>query len=263
MSIIRAPRPGSNFYMLDKAISEDKSLGWAARGLLIYLLGKPDHWCVSVQALVNDVAASCEASGRDRTYALIKQLIEAGYVVRQQRKGDAGKFSSYDYLVSEKPLTVSPLTDLPYTAQPLTVKPTLVSIEDKQVLNLVSTEKSIGASAPRDDAFELAWKAYPKREGANPKNKALSAWNARLKEGVTSEAMLDGVMRYEAFSKAKGSAGTSYVMQAVRFFGTERAFDNEWSVSSPTGKPSMHHSFDKIDYMAGVTGENEDGSFSF
>ena len=29
------------------------------------------------------------------------------------------------------------------------------------------------------------------------------------------------------------------------------------------GKPSMHHSFDKIDYMAGVTGENSDGSFSF
>lgn len=124
-------------------------------------------------------------------------------------------------------------------------------------------DKSIGACAPGDDHFDQAWKAYPKREGANPKNKALSAWNARLKEGVTREAMLAGVQRYEAFSKAKGNIGTGYVMQAVRFFGTERAFENDWSVSSSQGKPSAHHGFDKIDYMAGVTGENDDGSFSF
>ena len=262
MSIIRAPRPDSNFYMLDKAISEDKSLGWAARGLLIYLLGKPDHWTVSVQALVNDVSESCEASGRDRTYALIKQLIDAGYVVRQQSKGETGKFSSYDYLVSEKPLTGSPPTDLPYTAEPLPAKPTLVSIEDKQVLRLVSTDESIG-SFSQDESFEAAWKLYPKREGANPKNKAHSAWKARVREGVTTEAMTDGLARYASYCLAKGTSGTEYVMQAQRFFGKGREFENEWAVSASTGKPSAHHSFDKIDYMAGVTGENSDGSFRF
>ena len=30
--ITRAPRPKTNFYLLDKAISEEKRLGWAARG---------------------------------------------------------------------------------------------------------------------------------------------------------------------------------------------------------------------------------------
>jgi len=122
------------------------------------------------------------------------------------------------------------------------------------------TSKAIGASAPVDGAFELAWKAYPKREGANPKNKALAAWSARMKEGVTSEAMLAGVMRYEAFCKAKGNVGTGYVMQAVRFFGTERAFDNEWSVSKSAGKPNgVHHGFDQIDYNAGLV-LREDGT---
>jgi len=122
------------------------------------------------------------------------------------------------------------------------------------------TSKAIGASAPVDQAFELAWKSYPKREGANPKNKALAAWGARLKEGVTSEAMLAGVMRYEAFCKAKGNVGTGYVMQAVRFFGTERAFDNEWSVSQSAGKPNgVHHGFDQIDYNAGLV-LREDGT---
>lgn len=137
MSIIRSPRPEANFYVLDKAISEDKSLGWAARGLLIYLLGKPDHWSVSVQALVNEVAASGEVSGRDRTYALIKQLIEAGYIVRTQGKGEGGKFSSYDYYVNEQPLPAQP-----YTAQPYPDNPTLVSIDTKQGLSEVKAPGS-------------------------------------------------------------------------------------------------------------------------
>lgn len=34
--ITRAPRPTSNFYLLDKAISEDKRLGWAARNRFPY-----------------------------------------------------------------------------------------------------------------------------------------------------------------------------------------------------------------------------------
>lgn len=252
MSIIRAPRPESNFYMLNKSISEDKALGWAARGLLIYLLGKPDHWSVSIQALVNDVASSCESSGRDRTYALIKQLIDAGYIVRKQGKGESGKFSSYDYLVSEKPLPASPLPDTPDTVQPLTANPTLVSIDSNQGLIGARTEETLGASAPCDDGFEAAWKAYPKREGANPKNKAHSSWKARLKEGVTAEQMMAGVARYAAYCDTKGSTGTSYVMQAVRFFGTERSFDNNWSVASGVIVPKgRHHGLDQIDYGSG------------
>lgn len=50
MNIRRAPRPKSNFYLLDKRISEDRRLSWAARGLLIPLLGKPDN-LVSIQEL--------------------------------------------------------------------------------------------------------------------------------------------------------------------------------------------------------------------
>ncbi len=265
MSIIRAPRPDSNFYLLNKDISEDKSLGWAARGLLIFLLGKPDHWAVSVQALVNEVENSSEANGRDRTYSLITQLIEAGYIVRRQGKGEAGKFSSYDYLVSEKPLPAQPYTDLPYTDQPYPVKPTLVSIEDNQVLNGARTESSceVQARSPKqdtDDDFEKAWKLYPKREGANPKNKALSAWKARRKEGVTVETMIEGLARYAAFSSAKGNVGTEFIMQGSRFFGPGREFENEWKASPANQAASRHHGFDQRDYNEGLF-EREDGTY--
>lgn len=265
MSIIRAPRPDSNFYLLNKEISEDKALGWAARGLLIFLLGKPDHWAVSVQALVNEVENSSESTGRDRTYSLIAQLIDAGYIVRRQGKGEAGKFSSYDYLVSEKPLPAQPHPDLPYTAQPYPVKPTLVSIDDKQVLNEARIEPSCEAQARSrkqgdDPEFEKAWKLYPKREGANPKNKALSAWKARRKEGVTSEAMIEGLARYAAFSAAKGNVGTEFIMQGARFFGPGREFENEWKASPVIQPASRHHGFEQRDYFEGLT-QREDGTY--
>jgi len=109
-------------------------------------------------------------------------------------------------------------------------------------------------SSEVDDGFDAAWKAYPKREGANPKNKAHSAWKARLREGVKPEEMLAGVARYAAFCKVTEKTGTSYVMQAVRFFGTERAFENDWTAASvKSGKPqSRHHGLDDLDYGSGA-----------
>lgn len=134
MSIRRAPRPESNFYVLDKRISEDTRLSWAARGLLVYLLGKPDHWQVSVQHLINQTKAAAKRTGRDGTYGLLKELEIAGYLRRTQQR-EAGTFGHTDYIVSEVPHTESPHTGLPYTAQPYPANPTQVSTEVKQGLN--------------------------------------------------------------------------------------------------------------------------------
>lgn len=242
MSIVRAPRPESNFYLLDKKIIEDCSLSWAARGLLVYLLGKPDHWNVSVAHLRKETAGSEKPTGRDGVYSLLGELIKAGYVVREQDRKEGGKHGETHYIVSERPLPAEPDTAQPLPAQPYPANPTQVSIEYKQKLNVV---KTLGASAPSDETFEAAWAAYPSREGANPPNKARSSWNARIQEGVTPEQMMAGVMRYAAFCKVKGSAGTSYVMQGVRFFGKERAFDLPWAVSVA---PSSHHGLRELDY---------------
>lgn len=114
--------------------------------------------------------------------------------------------------------------------------------------NNTKSNTSSGASAPCD-GFEVAWKAYPKREGANPKKKAHSSWKARLADGVTAEAMLAGVARYAAYCKVKGYVGTGYVMQAVRFFGTECAFDNDWTVSAGTNqRPGFTKDFSQTTY---------------
>lgn len=111
-----------------------------------------------------------------------------------------------------------------------------------------------------DDDFERAWRLYPKREGANPKNKALSAWKARRKEGVSAESMIEGLARYAAFSAAKGNVGTEYIMQGARFFGPGREFENEWKAAPAVQAASRHHGFEQRDYFEGLT-QREDGSY--
>lgn len=178
MSIIRAPRPEANFYMLNKAISDDPRLSWAARGLLIYLLGKPDHWKVSPAHLRGETAGSAKPTGRDGIYGLLDELISTGYVRRGQPRSESGVLGEVTYLVSE-----TPLPDSPYPAEPLPVgphpaNPTLVSIEGKQVLKkAVSTEKPSCNSGESVIEFERFWKLYPRKVG---KDKAEKAW-AKLK----------------------------------------------------------------------------------
>lgn len=111
--------------------------------------------------------------------------------------------------------------------------PESVIVDQQPAEQKTAPKKPAAKTKPADPAFEQAWSAYPKREGSNPKNKALECWRARLAEGVSPEGMLAGVQRYAAFVTAKGDLGTGFVMQAKRFFGTGREFENDWTIAAP------------------------------
>ena len=125
-----------------------------------------------------------------------------------------------------------------FTRQNLTPDPQVNSKHDPQV-NSKQESQDIGVCSKAysenrsskenySNDFEQAWQAYPKRAGGNSKAAAWKAWKARIKDGVTTVAMLDGVNRYAAYVRATGSAGTQYVKQAATFFGPDRHFDESW-----------------------------------
>lgn len=160
--ITRAPRPKSNFYLLDKAISEDRRIGWAARGILIFLLGKPDNWTVSPAALVNETKDAFRSTGRDGVYAALKELKQAGYLRTHGARNDGGVFAGADYIVSEQPHTENPDTvdspdtekpeavagEAPHTGLPDTANPTLVSTDNNQGLRKEEQGLKKKAQAP-------------------------------------------------------------------------------------------------------------------
>jgi hypothetical protein len=81
------------------------------------------------------------------------------------------------------------------------------------------------------EEFEDAWSIYPKREGSNPKAKALKAWKARVKGGTDPAEMIEGTKRYRRFCDAKGNTGGPYVMQAATFYGPDKRWAEEYSVN--------------------------------
>ncbi|MBA5978738.1 hypothetical protein HT737_00065 [Pseudomonas sp. MD195_PC81_125] len=239
MSIIRAPRPEGNFYLLSKSISEDRRLSWGARGMLVFLLGKPDHWKVSPAHLRGETAASAKPTGRDGIYGLLDELINAGYVRREQSRSEAGVLGEVNYLVSETPLPDLPYPAEPHTARPHTANPTLVSIEGKQGLNeAVKTEKSAGEPNLME-AFEQFWKLYPNKAS---KKDARKAWE-RLKPNAELQQTMLTALAQHRLSRDWLKDDGQYIPHGARWINGEKWNDvlktaGTSSISAYHGLPS-------------------------
>lgn len=217
MSIIRAPRPEGNFYLLNKSISEDQRLSWAARGLLVFLLGKPDHWEVSTHHLIGQTKDCLgKASGRDAVRGLIRELEQAGYLRIVLERADGGEFGGRSYTVSE-----SPATDYPGPVEPSPVNPPLVSIEGKQGLNKAARIEKPMADKDMAEAFEVFWKLYPNKKS---KKDARKAWD-KLKPEADLRLTLMTALGNHRLSRDWTKDDGQYVPMASTWLNGERWTD--------------------------------------
>ena len=83
------------------------------------------------------------------------------------------------------------------------------------------------------DEFETFWIEYPKRPG-NPKRKAFRCWNARIREGVTPQQMIDGAKQYAA---SRCGENPKYTKHASTFLGPDRHFETTWEQSDSSMFP--------------------------
>ncbi len=96
MTIIRVEKR-EDYAVLPNAVLNDERLSWEARGLLSYLLSKPNHWRVNSRALVKAGPA-----GRDKVQRILRELEEHGYLERRRTRGPDGKFF-WESVVREAP----------------------------------------------------------------------------------------------------------------------------------------------------------------
>lgn len=87
-----------NYTPIHRYSAEDKRLSWEARGVLVFLLVKPDDWQVSLPHLINS-----GPSGRDKMRRILKELMENKYIVKHQNRTHSGQFSVPEYVVYELP----------------------------------------------------------------------------------------------------------------------------------------------------------------
>jgi hypothetical protein len=89
LTIIRTPKNEHRpFFSTARETAQDSALTFEARGVLWYLLSKPDDWKVQWQDIANQ-----GGFGRDKAKSIMAELRAAGYVVTEMKHGEHGKFA--------------------------------------------------------------------------------------------------------------------------------------------------------------------------
>ncbi len=96
------------------------ALSLKAKGLLSLMLSLPEDWDYTTKGL----ARICR-DGVDSICATVKELEDAGYVIRQRLRNANGQLASIEYTILEQPRSVSPEQSKPKQEKPVQVNPVL------------------------------------------------------------------------------------------------------------------------------------------
>lgn len=217
----------ANYTIIPNEAILDGRLSIAARWLLIYLLSRPHNW----QVQVSDIQKQGNI-GRDKAYALVKELVGARWVRRDESRLTDGKWGGVEYVVMDEPEATetqcidslsAPLPEKPDTVNPLPVKPHL-----NKNGKTPRTEKKTNISA--DAEFDEFWAAYPKRPN-NPKAPAKAKYlNARTRLNVSHETLLQAA---KAYATTREGEDPKFTAQAVTWLNQRRWEDEQSAASVP------------------------------
>jgi hypothetical protein len=94
---IRIQKKRHNFVLMDKGFLNDNRLSFKAKGILAYLLSKPDNWHMTVPDLINHAQDKKSA-----IYAGLKELKAAGYFSKKPVRIN-GRVAFWDSVIYEDP----------------------------------------------------------------------------------------------------------------------------------------------------------------
>ena len=96
MPILRIKKRENPYAQIDKTAIYDARLSFKARGILCYLLSKPDNWKVDIDDLIRQ-----SIDGRDSIYAGLKELRGTGYAELVNAFDDQGRLLGKEYIIHE------------------------------------------------------------------------------------------------------------------------------------------------------------------
>lgn len=77
---------------------QDRKLSLKAKGLLSQILSLPEDWDYTLRGLAAINKESINTIGN-----IVHELIDAGYIIREQSRGNYGKFANAEYVIFEVP----------------------------------------------------------------------------------------------------------------------------------------------------------------
>jgi hypothetical protein len=218
------------YTVIDRRTLNDERLSFRARGVLAWLLDKPDDWTCNA-----DDIATAGTEGRDAVRTALRELVGTGYIARERRQAEGGLWVT-DTVVYERPPTDD---GKPGVGEPATddgkpgvgfsgANPQALILKTENTQNTCSASPSV---AVLDATFEAFWREYPRKVG---KGNARKAWKQAMKVG-TIDAIMEGVKRYA--SERAGSA-TTYIAHPTSWLNGQRWLDEPGANVTNTGRPS-------------------------
>lgn len=183
------------FTTIDRQTVNNDQLSFRARGVLLWLLDKPDDWTCSAETL-----ARAGTEGRDAIRSALTELETLGYLIRERRQDKTtGQWAS-SWTIYETPGHAEdgfPGLGDPESGDPDLGEPGLLQKTDYQK---TETETSSLSPSAASGLFEEWWALY--RQAANTpgsKGDAVKAWmKLKLAE---KQAALEGIERHLGFMR--------------------------------------------------------------
>ena len=219
--IVHRTHRDNHYATVNLTCVEDPRISGLAKALHLYAMSRPEGWRLQTQDLVSRFR-----EGKEAIYAALKQLEDAGYLVRQQGKRRKGRFGSFVCHWYEEPNT-SPLTGFPEAVELDAVEPEAVNPTHSINQGTNNQEKRVCGYSPE---FEVFWEAYPRKLA---KRQAWQCWNARLNDGVPAGDLLLACRNYRDYVAREGIP-LRYVMHAATFLGPNLRYQ-DWIQRSEQG----------------------------
>lgn len=106
--IVKIQRRETPFALVNKAILEDTRLSWKAKGIMAYLLSRPESWNV-----ISGDVTNRSTDGRESVLAGMNELRKFGYAHLKQERDEKGHVSGKFWVVYESPTKPCKDTILP------------------------------------------------------------------------------------------------------------------------------------------------------
>ncbi|MRF37161.1 replication protein [Staphylococcus sp. KY49P] len=235
MATFRVFKESGSFVTVHKDFIHDDNLSWKAKGILLYLLSRPDDWQVYETEIVKH-----SSDGLSGLKSGIKELEQVGYIQRNRKRDDKGRLKEYEYLVYEQPNHIrfsnvgktnvgNSYIGKTYVGESHTTNNNSTN-NDLTNNNNTNNDSNTSATDVTRERFENWWKLYDKKLD---KKKAFSLFKSALKEH-SYETIMNGTREY-----LKTITNKQYQKYPKTFLSQESYMNDFTEETQPTGQDQL------------------------
>lgn len=218
------------FSIISNNVFRDRNLSLRAKGLLCTMLSLPDNWDYSIAGLlkiINPIDANGKTTpihgqSKDALYAILAELEDHGYLLREQGRKQNGRLGRTIYHIYDTPqiektnLKKKPAVKRPYRENPDTVNsdtanPTQINTKENKVLKESSSPlpppsnaKNLSSQqAPMMREFEKLCELSIKPVRTQDVDRTKKEYENRLRNGYTPEQIEWAYKKYAQEYRAR------------------------------------------------------------